>query len=808
MIDGVWRDLRYAVRTLVRSPTFTLVAVGTLALGIGANTAIFSVVDGVLLRDLPYDDPDEIVTVWLDMRRRDGPVREWFTYADFEDFRAEPNLFEEMGAWGEWGPTLTGLGEPEVLIGAAVTHGLFERVLRVQPFLGRGFMPDEDTPGAAGVVLVSHSLWQERFGGDRGVLGRSMILNEQPYSVVGVMPRGFEPPFVRAAEVWAPMRFDMSGCGRGCFTIRTLARLASGVSLGQGRDRASALAARLQEAFPDSNGRVGVSMFGLQEDLVRPAERALWVLLGAVGFVLLIACTNVANLLLARGAAREGELAVRVALGADRGPILRQLLTESLVLASLGGLLGLALAAWGTDALLAIAPTIPVPGIDQVGMDGRILGFTLALTLGTGVLFGFFPAVRMSRSGVYAGVRGAGRDLRLGSRLRGGLVVTQVALALVLLVGAGLLIRSFQRLSTAELGFNPEGVLAVTLALPGTRFTQGAESVAYYHTLLERLRGLPGVLSASATNSIPLAGNDGDADFRIEGEPPPDPTEPNTAWIRRITRGYFYTLGMELLAGREFEEGDDAEAPRVVIVNETLARRYYDYPRRDPVGTRVTFGGVDDPVWRTIVGVVRDTRHFGIRDATRPAMYFPYEQVPVNAMTMVLRTDGDPLDFVADARAAVSAVDPALAASQVAPLSDLVDQALGTDRFVTSLLGLFAVVALALAAVGLYGVVSYGVTRRMREMGIRLALGARGPDVRKLVVSGGLGLTALGIGLGIAGALMLTGVLEALLYDVPVTDPLTFVSMAGVLTGVALLASWVPALRAGRANPVDVLREE
>jgi predicted permease len=762
--------------------------------------------DAVLLRDLPYESPDELVTVWLDMSRLDGPVREWFTPVDLADYRAEPGLFAELAGWGGWRPTLTGIRDPEVIQGARVTDGMFQGVLGVQPVLGRTFSPDEDEPGAAATVLLSHSFWQDRLGGAGDVLGRSILLNEEPFTVVGVMPPGFQAPFVPDAEIWTTARLDPAQCGRGCFVIRSVARMAPGLSLEMARERASAIALRLEEAYPDTNTGRGAAVFGLQEDLVGQAAQALWVLLGAVGFVLLLACKNVANLLLARGAAREREFAVRVALGAGRGPILRQLLTESLILAGLGGLAGLMLASWGTDALISLAP-MDVPGLAEVGLDGRILAFTAAVTVGTGVLFGLFPAVRAARDNVYASVRGAKVRPRAATHLRRGLVVTQVGMALVLLVGAGLLTRSFQRLNSAELGFDPDGVLAVTLNLPVSRFDGGPERTAFYHTLLERLRALPGVISAGGTNSIPLAGNDGDADFRLEGEPPPGPGEPQAAWIRRVTGGYFYTVGLDLLEGREFDPGDDAQADRVIIINETLARRYFDYPRRDPVGSRITFGG-GEPVWRTVVGVAGDTRHFGIRDGTRPAIYLPYEQVPSTGMTMVLRTDGEPLDLAADARGAVSSVDPALAASTIAPLGDLVDAALAPDRFVTGMLATFALLALLLAAVGLYGVISYGVTQRLREMGIRLALGAGADDMIRLVLRSALGMTALGVLLGLAGAFALTRDLASLLYGISVTDPVTFVTVVVVLGGVAFAASWLPARRARGADPVSVLRHD
>ena len=808
-MDVMWRDIRFALRSMWRAPGFTVVAVGTLALGIGANTAIFSVVDGVLLRELPYDQPDDLVTVWLDTSRRDGSPREWLSYPDFSDLRSEPSLFEEMGAWREWSPTLSSLGAPTVLTAALVTEGMFGGVLRVQPVLGRGFVPEEDRPDGERVLMLSHNSWQERFGGDPSVLGRAVTLSEEPYTIVGVMPAGFEPPFLPRAEVWAPLRFDESECGRGCYSLRTVARLAPGVSLQAARRRGNGLAARLEEAFPDFNGKVGVAVFGLRDDLVRPVARGLWVLLGAVGFVLLIACTNVANLILARGTAREGEFAVRVAIGAARGPIVMQLLTESVILAASGGLLGLLVAAWSTEGLLAMGPPLALPGLESIGVDTRALLFTAAITLGTGILFGLFPALRASATHVYAGIQGRGRRGRkVASGVRGGLVVSQVALALVLLVGAGLLIRSFQRLNSADLGFNPQGVLAMRVTLPEGRFARSSDQVRYYDALLEELRAIPGVNAVGGTSSLPLAGNDKSADFRIQGQALRAPTEVNSAWVRQVTARYFDTMGQRLLEGRPFENGDDARSDAVIIVNESMARRYFDYPRRTPMGARVALDTAAEPTWATIVGIARDTRHFGIRDAARAAIYLPYRQVAASSMTLVLRTDGDPLEVAADARQAVTEVDEALAASVITPIEALVGSTISTDRFVTRLLTAFALLSLLIAAVGLYGVVSYGVSRRLREMGIRLALGAGGGDIRRLVVSGGLWLTVAGVGLGVAGALMMAGALQPLLYEAPVTDAATMSAMVIVLAGVALFASWIPARRAGDTDPVSVLREE
>lgn len=802
------QDLRFAVRGLLRAPGFAVVTVVTLALGIGATTGVFSLVNGLLLRELPYDEPHRLVTVWLDLTQRQGPDREWFSPADFEAYRAEPDLFEEIGAWGGFSPTLSGDGEPQVLVGAAVTEGMFARVLRTNPVLGRDFLPSEDTPGGPGAVLLSYGLWQQRFGGDPSVLGRAISLNEQPIVVVGVMPEGFRPPFAPGAQLWTTLRLDPGACGFGCYTIRTVARLAPSLSPSLARERASALAVRLEEAHPESNGRVGVTIAGLREDVARPVASRLWVLFGAVGIVLLIACTNVANLLLVRGGSREAEFAVRAALGAGRGVIFRQLLTESAVLVGAGGALGVAMAWWGTGAVLAVVPQLSLPGMAPPDVDGRVLLFAAGVVIVTGLLFGLVPAWRAHRADLYASVRAASSGGRLGRRLRDGLAVTQIAMALVLLVGAGLLLRSFRQLNNADLGFRPEGVLAVNLALPGTRYADGPERTSYYQALLDRLGALPGVESAGATSSLPLAGADGDADFRIEGRPPSEPSNPSVAWIRRLAGDYTETVGLDLLQGRSFAASDDAEAPRVVIVNETLARRYFDYPAQDPVGTRVAFGSGTDPVWRTIVGVVGDTRHFAIRDGTRPAIYFPYRQVPSLAMSIVIRAEGDPVALAGPVRATVSEIDPALAASSVRPLAELVDAALAGDRFVTGLLGAFAVAALVLASVGLYGVISYSVGQRMREMGIRMALGADAADVRRTVVKSGLALAAAGVGAGLAGALALTGFVEALLYRVPKNDPGTFVVTAGVLTGVALLASWVPAVRAGRADPVAIMRQE
>jgi len=713
---------------------------------------------------------------------------------------------EAMGIWGGWNPTLTGINEAEVLQAAEVSNEMFSGVLRVMPHTGRTFIPADDVEGAEAVVMLSHSLWLSHFGGDPAVVGRTLSLSEVPHTVIGVMPEGFQAPFIPDAALWRALGSSGTlSCTRGCYGTRAVARMAQGVTVERAQAQASGLAARLAESFPETNLNVDLAVFGLREDMTRNASQGLWILLGAVGFVLLIACTNVANLLLARGAARQGELAVRVALGAGRGPIVAQLLTESLILAGLGGVLGFTLASWGTDALLGLAPAGAVPRLDQVTLDGRVLAFTALVTVATGFLFGLLPAWKASAENVQASIR-SGMGGGAGSKLRGGLAVTQVALALVLLVGAGLLIRSFQRLHDAELGFDPAGVLSLSMALPASRYAEGPDRIAFYETLMARLASLPGVAEVGAVNSLPLAGADSDASFIVEGEPLPDRGTSQAAWIRPVTDGYFETIGLALVEGRVFSSGDDAEADPVILINETLAARYF--PEGDALGRRIGFGSPDEPNWRRIVGVAGDIRHFGIRNGSRPAVYFPYKQVAFPGMSLVLRGEGDLDALVPQVRESIAVLDPSLAATQVQPLQALVNSAIAPDRFVTFLLSIFAVVAMLLAAVGIYGVISYGVTRRMREMGIRLALGADGGSVRRMVVGGGLSLAAGGVVLGIVGALVLTRVLETLLFEVESTDLVTFLATGLLVVSVAVLASWLPARRAGRADPVRVLRED
>lgn len=811
MLDLLLKDLRFAIRSLARSPGFSIVIVLTLALGIGANTAIFSVVDGVLLRPLPFPEPHQLVAVWADYTQINGRQREWLSFPDFHNLRQLSEVFEEVGTWSFWDPTLTDHGdEPEQISAVQMSQGLLSRVLRVSPATGRGVLPEEDEPDAERVVVVSHRLWERVYQSSDDAVGSTMQLDGEPYTIVGIMPADLRPPFIPRADVWAPQREDISQHfgGRGSASYLALGRLREGVSVTSAQAAASALGARLEAEFPESNTNRGFFIYPLHDDLVSSASTALWVLLGAVGFVLLMACVNVANLLLAQASSRAGEIGVRTALGASRHRIVRQLLAESALLASVGGVLGAALGFAGTRLLVRMAPS-GTPRIEHVALDARVLVFTAIASLGAAIVFGLLPALRASRTDVQAALKEGGRSgdgAAHGRPLRSALVVVQVALALVMLVGAGLLLRTFQQLNAVDLGFRTERLLTVSLNLPGSRYADGTDQVAFYQELERRLRALPGVESVGAVNSLPLGGRDGDADFNVEGMAPAESGESRVSWIRRVTPHYGDAMGMRLTAGRFFNESDDTQAARVVVVNETLASRYF--PNADPVGKRIYFGSDDDPTYRTIVGVIGDTKHFGIAQSARNATYFPYAQVPTGFMTMVIRTTGDPTSVTPAARREITALDRLLAASNIGTMEAVVGSSLAIERFVATLMSAFALVALTLAVVGLYGVVSYGVSLRQREMGVRMALGAGAGDIRRMVVGGSLGLIVIGVALGLAGALAVTRLLEGLLFDVRPTDPATFGAVVVTLFMAGGAAALVPARRAARVDPAAVLNRE
>ena len=808
--DRMRQDIRFAFRQIVRNPGFTIVTALTLALGIGSTTAIFSVVDGVLLRPLPFPEPDELTVVWADWSRQGGPVNEWVNYPNYHDLQERSRTLEAIAIWGGGSATVTGQSEPEQVVLGSVSHEMFSGVLQATPALGRVFLEENDQPDAPLTVILSDSFWRRVLGADPNVVGSSLILNDVPRTIVGVMAPGFDPPLMQDAELWIPMGWNISnnGCGRGGACLRAVARLAQGTTLDEARVEADAIGRQLEGEYPEQNLNRGFTLVSMRDDMVADTRTGLVVLLSAVGFVLLIACVNVANLLMARATGRSSELAIRSALGAGRGRLITQLLTESALLALLGGALGLGVALLGTDALVSLAPA-GTPRIETVGIDGRVLSFAVVATVLAGLVFGVVPSLRSTTrridEGLHEGSRGNSRGIR-GVRARSLLVSGQIALALVLLVSAGLLVRSFQNLRTRDLGFRPEGVLTMQIGLPSSRYPDADARRNFARSLENRFLALPGVTSVGSTSWLPLTGFGSDTDFNVEGQPLPRAGQNQAVWFRRVTAGYMDAMGIPLVSGRWFTSGDDQDAPRVVVINDGLARRFF--PDANPIGQRLNMGNPDDPTWREIVGVVAEARYFGIRGDSRDALYIPYAQSPVGGFSVALRSTRDLSALSGELRGAVAELDPSLAVARVMPMESVVADALGPDRFVTMLLTLFSGAALALAIVGLYGVVSYGVGLRLREMGVRVALGAEGGDIRGLVLRSSLGPVSLGLVAGLVGGLGLTRLLGNLLFGVSATDPWTFALVALTLAGVTALASSVPARRAARVDPIQVLRIE
>ncbi len=803
-MNSLLQDFRFGLRMLVKKPAFTLIAVITLALGIGANAAIFSVVNAVLLRPLPYPSAERLMTVWENHTKRDGPEREWTSPPGFEDWRDQAKSFDHVVALQGWGPTLTGQGDPEQLVGALVSHNTFE-MLGVAPALGRAFRPEEDQRGAEGVVIISQSLWQRRFGADPALVGKTILLNGESRMVIGVMPAGFKFPIIANADVWRPIQPVLNaGCQRGCITIRVMARLKPEATEAQARAELNTIAARIEQQFPDTNSKVGATLIPLHEFLVGPVKTQMLALLVAVAFVLLIACANVANLLLARSASRATEIAIRASLGAGRWRIARQLLSESLLLAVIGGVVGLLLAYWLVDLLVGFSPQ-GTPRLDEIGVDWRALGYTLAVTMLTGLLFGAAPVWQLFKTDLNQSLRDGGKGLKTGGggRALSLLVVTETALALMLLVGAGLLIRSFIQLQRVDPGFNPRNVLTAVVTLQPAAYPDG-QVRGFYNQLLDRVKTLPGAQSAAAVSSLPLAGFDTDNGFVIEGRPAPAPDQRPVAWISSVTHDYFRTMGMRLIAGREFTEHDNGNAAKVVIISEATARRHF--PNEDPIGKRIGNGRPDG--WREIIGVTADVKHFGLNQDARVSMFVPHGLRPTRRMNIVVRTAGDPISLSSALRGAVSAMDKNLAVSNLRAMEEIAAQSIGGERFTLLLLSVFAGLALLLSAAGIYGVMSYAVAQRTREIGVRMALGAEAGSVLRLVIGQGMLLALIGVGIGLAGSLALSRLMKTMLFGVSATDPLTFIGVGALLALVALVACYVPARRAAKVDPMIALRYE
>lgn len=805
----LWQDLRYGFRMLRKKPGFTAVAVLALALGIGANTAIFSVVNAVLLRPLPYKDAERLVVIWGTEPKLEVKVFPT-SGPDYLDWKNQNQVFERMAALEDASFNITGEGVPERVQSMASSADLFP-LLGVQTKLGRTFSGEEEQAGRNKVAVLSHALWQRRFGSDPNLIGQTITLSGESYSVIGVMPPDFSfPEGDKKIDVWVPLDFSTEEMRRrGHRNLLVLGKLKLGVTIEQARAEMNVLSRRLAEQYPSTNADWSISVVSLRDQLTEDIGPALLVLFGAVGFVLLIACANVANLSLARAAVRQKEVAIRIALGASRFRLVRQFLTESVLLAVLGGVLGLLLAFWGVDALVALLPT-DVPRLEQIGVDRYVLVFTLVVSLATGILLGLVPAQQATKPDLTEALKEGSLSLMIGSRrnrVRGLLVISEVALALVLLIGAGLMLKSFQHLRDIKPGFDPDNVLTMQIALPQLKYAEEQQQMAFFQQLLQRVEALPGVRSAGAVTNLPLA-DDSVTDFTIEGRPEPESAkDAMIASYGSVSPNYFRAFGIPILKGRAFTEQDTKQSVPVVVISEKLARRYW--PDEDPIGKRIREGDSENPKpWLSIIGVAGDIRRYGLDSEAKPEMYIPYLQQPKPAMALVIRTASDPTNLVASVRNEVQAIDKDQPVHAVKVMNQAVAASIASRRLSLMLLGIFAVLALVLAAVGIYGVVSYSVSQRTHEIGIRMALGARPRDVFKLIVGQGMLLTLIGVAFGVAGAFAVTRVMASLLYGVSPTDPITFIGLSLLLAAIALLACYIPARRAMKVDPMVALRYE
>ncbi len=821
-MTSLWNDLRYGARMLLKNPGMTFVVILALALGIGANTAIFSVVNAVLLRPLPYQESERLVFL-----NEQSPVLDEMSisYPNFEDWRTQNQSFEKMGVYNRASYNLTNSGEAERIVAAQASADLFA-ALRVNVALGRLYTNEEDKPGGTPVVVLSHGLWERRFGGQHSILNQSLTLNGKSYTVIGVMPKDYLYP--ARVEMWVPvgqLSDQASWKSRGNHPgLYGVARLKPGVTIEHARADLQNISGNLQKQYPDTNAGNSARLRPLLDVYVNDVRRALWVLFAAVGFVLLIACANIANLLLARATARQKEMAIRAAMGAGRWRIARQLLTESVLLSLVGGLLGILLARWGIDLILYISPDA-IPRSREIGMSWQVLAFTIGISFLTGIIFGLVPAIQAGAVALHETLKETGRGVTRRHWLRSSLVVVEVASTLVLLIGAGLLIRSFYRLQKVDPGFSYEHLTSFSVSLPPKKYTTPEQKAAFFNRLLENIQSVPGVEARAAASGLPLGNNGWQTSFAVVGQPPPPPGQMPLMEACLVTPDYFRTMSIPLRSGRFFDERDDrshligrdlsklpenqreAMGINVVIIDQEFARRHW--PNQDAVGKQIKFGQDENAPPVTVVGVVSRVKMDGLnQDSNRVQGYFAFGQVPASGMTVVVKGASDPNQLIGALRQQVTAVDPDQPIYNIRSMQDIRAESIAPERLNLALLSIFAGIALVLALVGIYGVMSYAVTQRTHEIGIRMAIGAQPRDVFRMILGQGMTLALIGVGIGLAGAFALTRLMATMLFGVEPTDPLTFVSIAALLTGVALLACYLPGRRATKVDPTVSLRYE
>jgi predicted permease len=802
-LDELKMDVVVGLRILRRAPSFTLVALLTLAIGIGANTAIFGVLRSVLLRPLPYSDAEQLVQVWADHRALGRAQPEWLTPPDFADWRDQNSTFSGMAAYQGWFPDLTGSGDPESLTGALVT-GTFFDVLRTKPAIGRLITKADDDTSAQRVVVLTNAFWQRRFGSDSSIVGKQLTLNGFPWTVAGVLPPEFHSPTPFAPSILAPARRPPNGgCGRGCVVLRVIGRLKPNVSLAAAQTDMARIAARIAHDYPQTNAKVGAWLIPLKDQITGPTKPALLTLSIAVGLVLLIGCVNLANLLLVRGAARGREIGVRAALGAGRGRVIRQLLTENLLLAIGGGILGVSLGIVGTRLLGSIVPA-NIRDVQDIRVDGVVLGFAAAITVLSALLFGLVPALHAVRAGLMTSLRSSAKTGR-DNRLRRGLVVTQLSFAVVLLVSAGLLLRSFLLMQRVDLGFKTDDVYLTAVTFRAQRYPDGQRALAAIEDALTRLRANPAIKSAEATDLPPLSGGDQDITaIPVGSNPVAD--QPPSIWYRSVTPGYLKSMQVRLLAGRELTADDRKGSPLVGVINEEAARRFW--PNQNPVGRELATGRAADAPKVTIVGIVKSGHHDGPNQPYKPELFISLEQFPSRGVSLVLQPSRDAASMMNAARQTLHEVDPLVVVGKFDALSVLAGGTVELPKLYATLVALFAGAALLLAALGVYGVMAYSVTQRQREIGVRLALGAEPAGIRRMVLGEGGRLAIIGLGVGLIGAAVSGQLLARLLFGVGQYDPMTFIAVPALLAIVTLIASWIPARRAMRLDPVRAIREE